>query len=242
MATLGFAIVGVIVVNGVFSFWQVYRADRALAAMEQLLPHQAKVLRDGVYSQIPAAELVPGDLISIEGGDLVPADCRLIESFGVRVNAATVTGESLPRSRDAHPSTEETFLHSRNALLAGTTVVSGTGQAVVCATGDHTEFGRIAHLTQTVRHTSFPLQRDIARLSRVLALLAATLGISFFSIGLTIPVSFAQNLLFAIGIIMANVPEGLLPTVTLALAMGAQRCGCDGGILLCACSRGMEHG
>jgi P-type E1-E2 ATPase len=119
MATLGFAIVGVIVVNGVFSFWQVYRADRALAAMEQLLPHQVKVLRDGVYSQIPAAGLVPGDLISIEGGDLVPADCRLIESFGVRVNAATVTGESLPRSRDAHPSTKETFLHSRNALLAG---------------------------------------------------------------------------------------------------------------------------
>ena len=118
---------------------------------------------------------------------------------------------------------EETFLHSRNALLAGTTVVSGTGQAVVCATGDHTEFGRIAHLTQTVRHTSFPLQRDIARLSRVLALLAATLGISFFLIGLTIPLSFSQNLLFAIGIIVANVPEGLLPTVTLALAMGAQR-------------------
>lgn len=223
MATLGFAIVGVIIVNGVFSFWQVYRAERALEALEKLLPHQVKVVRDGVYSQIPAAGLVPGDVISLEGGDLIPADCRLIAGFGIRVNVATVTGESLPKARDAHPSTEETFLRSRNTLLAGTTVVSGTGQAVVCATGDHTEFGKIAHLTQTIRQASFPLQRDIAFLSRVLALLAASLGIVFFLIGLTIPLSFTQNLLFAIGIIVANVPEGLLPTVTLALAMGAQR-------------------
>lgn len=223
MATLGFAIVGVIVVNGVFSFWQVYRAERALAALEKLLPHQVKVQRGGVFLQIPAAGLVPGDVISLEAGDLIAADCRLIESFGIRVNVATVTGESLPKARDAHPSSEETFLRSRNALLAGTTVVSGTGRAVVCATGDHTEFGKIAHLTQTIRHATFPLQRDIGFLSRVLALLAAALGILFFLIGLTIPLSFTQNLLFAIGIIVANVPEGLLPTVTLALAMGAQR-------------------
>lgn len=223
MATLGCAIVGVIVVNGIFSFWQVYRAERALAALEKLLPHHVNVQRGGVYLQIPAAGLVPGDVISLEAGDLIPADCRLIEAFGIRVNVATVTGESLPKASDAHPSTEETFLRSRNALLAGTTVVSGTGKAVVCATGDRTEFGKIAHLTQTIRHASFPLQRDIAFLSRVLALLAAALGILFFLIGLTIPLSFTQNLLFAIGIIVANVPEGLLPTVTLALAMGAQR-------------------
>lgn len=223
MATLGFAVVGVIVVNGVFSFWQVYRAERALDALEKLLPHQVKVQRGGVFLQIPAAGLVPGDVISLEAGDLIPADCRLIKGFGIRVNVATVTGESLPKARDEHPSTEETFLHSRNTLLAGTTVVSGTGQAIVCATGEHTEFGKIAHLTQTIRHASFPLQRDIAFLSRVLALLAAALGIVFFLIGLTIPLSFTQNLLFAIGIIVANVPEGLLPTVTLALAIGAQR-------------------
>ncbi|HTI51856.1 MAG TPA: HAD-IC family P-type ATPase, partial [Planctomycetaceae bacterium] len=223
MATLGFAIIGVIVVNGVFSFWQVYRAERALDALEKLLPHHVKVQRDGVFSEIPAAGLVPGDVISLEAGDLIPADCRLIEGFGIRVNAATVTGESLPQPRDAHPSSEETFVHSRNALLAGTTLVAGSGRAVVCATGDHTEFGRIAHLTQTVRQASFPLQREIAFLSRVVAILATALGLVFFLIGLTIPLSFTQNLLFAIGIIVANVPEGLLPTVTLSLAMGAQR-------------------
>ena len=223
MATLGFAVVGVIVVNGVFSFWQVYRAERALDALEKLLPHQVNVLRDGVYSQIPAAQLVPGDVISLEAGDLIPADSRLVEAFGLRVDVATVTGESLPKARDAHPSSEETFLRSRNAMLAGTTVVSGNGRAVVCATGEHTEFGKIAHLTQTVRHASFPLQREIAFLSRVVAILATALGVIFFLIGLTIPLSFTQNLLFAIGIIVANVPEGLLPTVTLSLALGAQR-------------------
>ena len=223
MATLGFAIVGVIVVNGLFSFWQVYKAERALAALEKLLPANVKVQRGGVYLQIPAAQLVPGDVISLEAGDLIPADCRLIESFGIRVNMATITGESLPKARDAHPSSEETFLRSRNSLLAGTPLVSGNGRAVVCATGDHTEFGKIAHLTQAVRDVSFPLQREIAFLSRVVVILATALGLVFFLIGLTIPLSFTQNLLFAIGIIVANVPEGLLPTVTLALAIGAQR-------------------
>jgi sodium/potassium-transporting ATPase subunit alpha len=223
MATLGFAIVGVIIVNGVFSFWQVYRAERALAALEKLLPPQVKVQRGGVFLQIPAAGLVPGDVISLEAGDLIPADCRLIEGFGIRVNVATVTGESLPKARDTHPSSEETFLRSRNTLLAGTPLVSGNGRAVVCATGDHTEFGKIAHLTQAVRDVSFPLQREIAFLSRVVAILATALGLVFFLIGLTVPLSFTQNLLFAIGIIVALVPEGLLPTVTLALAIGAQR-------------------
>lgn len=223
MATLGFAVVGVILVNGIFSYCQVYRAERALAALEKLLPQQVKVQRNGVFLQIPAALLVPGDMISLEAGDLIPADCRLIEGFGIRVNLATVTGESLPKARDAHASSEETFLHSRNALLAGTPLVSGNGQAVVCATGDHTEFGKIAHLTQSVNPTTFPLQRELAFLSRVVAILATALGVVFFLVGLTIPLSFTQNLLFAIGIIVANVPEGLLPTVTVALAMGAQR-------------------
>ena len=223
MATLGFAIIGVIVVNGVFSFWQAYRAERALDALEKLLPHVAKVLRNGGYAKIAAADLVPGDVISLEAGDLIPADCRLLEAFGMRVDVATITGESLPKARDAHPSSEQNFLHSRNAMLAGTTVVSGNGKAVVCATGAHTEFGKIAHLTQTVRRDSFPLQREIAFVSRIVAILATALGVVFFLIGLTIPLSFTQNLLFAIGIIVANVPEGLLPTVTLSLAMGAQR-------------------
>lgn len=223
MGTLGTAILGVIIVNGLFSFWQVYRAEKSLAALEKLLPHQVKVLRGGTFTQIPSADLVPGDVISLEAGDLIPADCRLLQAFGVRVNTATVTGESTPRGRSAEASPEEDVLHSRNVVLAGTTLVSGDGSAVVYATGGHTEFSRIAHLAQTAGELSFPLQTEIAFVSRLVAVVATGMGIVFFLIGLTIPLSFTQNFLFAVGIIVANVPEGLLPTVTLALAMAAQR-------------------
>ena len=223
MATLGWAIVGVILVNGLFSFWQEYRAEQAIAALQRLLPHQVKALRDGTLMQLPADALVPGDVILLEEGDDIPADCRLLEAFGVRVNTATITGESLPQSRDAHPSMAEELLHSQNILLAGTSLVSGQARAVVFATGMHTEFGKIAHLTQTADAAVSPLQQEIMRLSRLVAGLATLLGLVFFLLGQGLGLSFWDNLLFAIGIIVANVPEGLLPTVTLALAMGSQR-------------------
>jgi calcium-translocating P-type ATPase len=223
MATLGFAILGVILVNGLFSFWQEYRAERAMAALRRLLPHQVKVLRDDKMQQVPTEGLVPGDVILLDDGDDVPADCRVIEAFGARVNNATVTGESVPQARDEHPSAEEELLHSRNILLAGTSLVSGQAKAVVFATGMHTEFGKIAHLTQHTRERLSPLQQEIVRLSRLVAFLSVALGAAFFLIGQQLGLSFWQNFLFAIGIIVANVPEGLLPTVTLALAMGSQR-------------------
>ena len=224
MATLGFAIFGVIVINGVFSFWQAYRAGQALAALKQLLPNAAKVVRAGAVRQVPAAQLVPGDVILLEAGDILPADCRLVEAFSVRVNNATVTGESLPASRDAEPCDEAEPMHSRNTLLAGTSLVSGEAKAMVFATGSHSAFGRIAQLTQATADTISPLQTEIARVSRIVACLALALGvIFFFFIGRVIGLSFWENFIFAIGIIVANVPEGLLPTVTLALAMGSQR-------------------
>ncbi len=223
MATLGFAILGVILVNGLFSFWQEYRAERALAALEKLLPPKARVMRAGQAEEIVAAELVPGDIVLLGEGDDIPADCRLIEAFGVRVNTATITGESMPQGRDAQPSLVDEALHSRNVLLAGTSMVTGEARAVVFATGDHTEFGKIAHLTQVARAPMSPLQREIARLSRLVALLATGLGVVFFVIGQALGLGFWENFLFAIGIIVANVPEGLLPTVTLSLAMATQR-------------------
>ena len=223
MAVLGYAILGVILVNGLFSFWQVYRAEKAILALQKLLPHQVKALRDGKVLQIPTAGLVPGDVIFLGEGDDIPADCRLIQSFSVRVNNATVTGESLPQARDEQSSREEELLHGKNILLAGTSMVSGQAKAVVFATGMHTEFGKIAHLTQTVGEFLSPLQKEIILLSRLVALLAMGLGVVFFFIGRALGLSFWENFIFAIGIIVANVPEGLLPTVTLALAMGSQR-------------------
>ncbi len=223
MATLGWAIVGVILINGVFSFWQQYRAERALAALRVLLPTQVAVMRGGAVAEVAAEGLVPGDLILLEAGDKVPADCRVVEALGLRVNLATVTGESLPKARSAEPDDERSPLLARNLLLAGTLVVSGRGRAVVYATGMHTEFGRIAHMTQTAGTAVSPLQREIGRLSRQIATLATGLGLLFFVLGHTLGLGFWTNFMFAIGIIVALVPEGLLPTVTLALAMATQR-------------------
>ena len=223
MGTLGYAILGVIVINGLFAFWQQFRAERAVAALEKLLPHYVKVLRDNNIGLILATHLVPGDVILLQEGDNVSADCRIIEAFSLRVNNATVTGESMPKARDAEPSSEEDLLHARNTLLAGTSVVSGEGRAVVFATGMHTEFGKIAHLTQTTSSGSSPLQLEITRLSRIVVAIAFSLGVAFFFIGQVIGLSFWENFIFAIGIIVALVPEGLLPTLTLALAMSTQR-------------------
>lgn len=223
MKMLGYAILGVILINGLFSFWQQYRAERAIGALQKLLPSYVKVLRDNQIKQTLAAQIVPGDVLVLQEGDNIPADCRLLEAFSLRVNNATVTGESLPQARDASPSNEESLEHSRNTLLAGTSVVSGEGRALVFATGMHTEFGKIAHLTQTAVKSESPLQREIIRLSRIIAVLAVSLGVIFFIVGQSVGLSFWANFMFAIGIIVANVPEGLLPTVTLSLAMATQR-------------------
>jgi calcium-translocating P-type ATPase len=223
MARLGWAIIGVIVINGIFSFWQEYRAERAIAALRELLPQQVTVARDGSVQQIPAEGLVPGDVVLVAEGDSVPADCRLIDAFGLRVNNATITGESRPKMRHAGPSEDDSPLTATNLLLAGTSVLTGTGRAVVYATGMRTEFGRIAHLTQTAGEAQSPLQREIAWLSRLVAFLATSLGVGFFLVGQALGLPFWENVLFAIGIIVANVPEGLLPTVTLSLAMATQR-------------------
>ena len=181
MATLGWAIVGVILVNGLFSFWQEYRAEQAIAALQKIAaaPGEGPAGRRTLM-QLPVDALVPGDVILLEEGDDIPADCRLLEAFGVRVNTATITGESLPQGRDAHPSAAEELLHSQNILLAGTSLVSGQARAVVFATGMHTEFGKIAHLTQTADAAVSPLQQEIMRLSRLVAGLATLLGLVFF--------------------------------------------------------------
>jgi calcium-translocating P-type ATPase len=223
MARLALAIVSVIIVNGIFSFWQEYKAEQAVAALRQLLPQKVQALRGGVITELLATDLVPGDVVLLEEGNFVPADCRLIEAFGLRVNTATVTGESLPKARNTEPSAEDSALYAKNVVLAGTSVVSGQARAVVYATGMHTEFGRIAHLTQTAGTGSSPLQREIARLSRMVAALATGMGVALFFIGQSMGLPTWENLLFAIGIIVANVPEGLLPTVTLSLAMATQR-------------------
>ncbi len=222
MLSLGIAIIAVIFINAVFTFIQEYRAEKALEAMKKLLPFHVKVLRSGQERDIDAREVVPGDVAIISEGDKVSADMRLIEINDIRVNNASLTGESEPMPMTAE-SFEGEIIISPNIAFAGTTVVSGSAKGVVFATGMRTEFGRIAQLTGTVSSGLSPLQKEIIKITKVVTVIAATTGIFFFGIGLFIGRTFWENFLFAIGIILANVPEGLLPTVTLALAMGSQR-------------------
>jgi calcium-translocating P-type ATPase len=223
MASLAWAIIGVIVVNGLFSFWQVYQAERALASLRRLLPSEVSVLRAGQAARIDSARLVPGDIVFLSAGDRIPADCRLIEAFDVRVDMSTVTGEAAASDRHAEPDAGNDLLHAGNVVLAGTSVVQGRATGVVFATGGRSEFGRIARLTQAAEEPLSPLQREISRLSRLVACLATLLGALFFAVGQVVGLSFWHNFVFAIGIIVANVPEGLLPTVTLAMAMASKR-------------------
>jgi calcium-translocating P-type ATPase len=226
MAALALAIVTVVVINGLFSFWQERRAHSALEALQRLLPSAVRVRRDGLFSDLPVTALVPGDLIGLAEGDQIPADCRLIEAFDLRVDNAILTGESVSRGRDARPDPDpahDARSQQTNMVLAGTSVTAGQGLAVVVATGMRTEFGRIAHLTQMAPERIAPLQREIADLSRRIAMLSVLLGVALFAIARAVRLPFWDNFVFAIGVIVANVPEGLLPTLTLSMAMGAQR-------------------
>ncbi|HZH48675.1 MAG TPA: HAD-IC family P-type ATPase [Nitrospira sp.] len=223
MATLGWAILGVIVINAVFAFLQEYKAERAFQALRRMLPDIAWVTRSGQSVQVPRSELVPGEVLFLEEGERVPADARLIEASGIRVDDAALTGESKPKRRTADPVEEGHWLDLPNLVLAGTTILSGHGRAVVFATGMRTEFGKIANLTTTVVSSLSPLQKEIVKVTRIVAAISLAMGATFFAIGLLTGLSFWISAIFGIGIIVANVPEGLLPTVTLSLAMASQR-------------------
>ncbi|MBI4844714.1 MAG: cation-transporting P-type ATPase [Nitrospirae bacterium] len=222
MLTLGFAIVGVIFINAGFTFIQEHRAEKALAALRKMLPASVRVLRGGEEREVLSADIVPGDIIFISEGDRVPADARIIQASGIMMNNAPLTGESEPVPRTSG-SFEGEFIESPNIAFAGTTVISGSAKAVVFATGMSTEFGRIAHLTGAVEPGLSPLQKEIIKVTRIVAAIATLMGVFFFALGFFIGRSFWENFIFAVGIIVANVPEGLLPTVTLSLAMGSQR-------------------
>ncbi|HSD11001.1 MAG TPA: cation-transporting P-type ATPase [Candidatus Binatia bacterium] len=222
LGPLAWAIVAVILVNGGFSFFQEERAERAAEALQALLPSRARVIREGIEIEASRAELVPGDLLVLADGDLVAADARVVECHRLQVSNALLTGESAPRSRSVEAS-DSVLLDSPNMVFAGTTVVSGRGKAVIVGTGLHTEFAHVACLAQEVRKEEPPLVREIKRVTHVVTAISVATGVGFFLLGEAIGRSFWDNFVFAIGILVANVPEGLLPTVTLALAMASQR-------------------
>jgi magnesium-transporting ATPase (P-type) len=244
---LGWAIWAVIWINAIFSFSQEFQAEKALNALKKVLPAQAKVYRSGILQTIPARELVNGDVIQLEEGDRISADARLVAAESCYVDVSVLTGESLPVNRHARPVRPRPIIPIRNGtplihpgeeslqervrpaeianlVLASSTVASGRATGIVYATGDRTEFGHVAHLTTTVKREPSTLEVQIAKIVRFITVLAISMGaivflLTYFLVGMQAKESF----IFAIGIIVAFVPEGLLPTVTLSLAMGVQR-------------------
>ncbi|MEW5800954.1 MAG: HAD-IC family P-type ATPase [bacterium] len=227
MPEVGWAIIAVIFLNGIFAFWQEFKAEKAIEALKDLIPSYARVIRNGEEEKVLSSDVVPGDVAIFEEGDNIPADGRLIEAHELRVDNSIFSGESRPGYKMAEPCLNgRNFIWTEmpNLVFAGTSVVSGNGKAVIISTGMDTEVGRIAYLTQTVKEELSPLQKQINRLAKIISLIAIGGGLFFFLIGrLTAAMSLTASAIFAIGIIIANVPEGLLPTVTLSLAVAVQR-------------------
>jgi len=223
---LGVVVWIIILANAGFTFWREYRAEQAMLALRKLLPTYARLVRRGAEVLVPASELVPGDLLVLAEGDNIPADARVVEEYGLRTNNANLTGEAVPARKTADASLREGIseLERPNLVFAGTSVVSGTGRAVVYATGMLTQFGRIAHLTQAVQEAPSLVQRELARISRIISLVALGIAGIVFVVGIfDVGLARFEAFLLALGILVAAVPEGLPATVTLSLAMAAQR-------------------
>jgi len=223
---LGWAIWPVIWINAAFSFWQEYQAEQALAALKRVLPVQVKVYRDGSLSTMLARELVSGDVLELEEGDRISADSLLVSSQSLYVDVLVLTGESLLVSRDAAPVPTEALQPSEvgNLAFAGSMVAAGRGMAVVYATGMQTEFGQVAHLTASVKREPSTLEVQITKVVQLITVLAVGMGTTVFLLSyLLIGIDVKESFIFGIGITVANVPERLLPTVSLALAIAVQR-------------------
>ncbi len=223
---LGIVIWCVILLNASFSFWREYQAEQAVTALQKLLPKFARVVRDGQEMNIPAGEVVPGDLLLLAQGDQIPADARIVEEYGLRVNNAVLTGEAIATRKMADASIRDDIseIERPNLVFAGTTVVAGTARAVAYATGMLTQFGRISNLTERKADQPSRLQIDLLRITRIISWIAIGIGaLVFLESYLDLNLTFSEALILAIGIIVAAIPEGLVPTVTLTLAMSVQR-------------------
>ncbi|CAH0130917.1 Calcium-transporting ATPase [Arthrobacter sp. Bi83] len=212
MPQLGVAVVAVVVINGLFSYVQAERAEHAATQLRALLPTQVLVRRDGRASRVDAADLVPGDLVILAAGDRVPADVRFGTTSSCTVDESMLTGESDPVPKQ-----------SADAGIGGTFLVNGEAEGIVIATGQRTRLAEIAALTTTVKPPPSPLTMELRRIVRTIAAVALGVGLLFFLLSALIGISWQDAFLFAIGVSVALIPEGLLPTVTLSLAMGAQR-------------------
>ncbi|XP_034995279.1 potassium-transporting ATPase alpha chain 2 isoform X2 [Zootoca vivipara] len=219
---LGVVLALVVVLTGMFAYYQEAKSTNIMASFGKMIPQRALVLRDAEKKEISAEELVVGDIVEIKGGDRIPADIRIITSQGCKVDNSSLTGESEPQSRSCEY-THENPLETKNIAFYSTTCLEGTATGMVINTGDNTIIGRIASLASGVGNEKTPIAIEIEHFVHIVAAVAISIGVIFFIISVSMKYTVMKAIIFLIGIIVANVPEGLLATVTVALSLTAKR-------------------
>ena len=216
-------ILAIVILNGALGFVQEWRAEKALESLKRMLSPRCKAVRDGNALEIDAKELVPGDVVLLEVGDRIPADLRLVESLNLRMDESAITGESTPASKDIEPVESDVAMAERSSMVwMGTAVTNGRARGAVVATGMTTEFGRIAHLTQTVSDESTPLQRKLAKLGKQLGILGVAVSVLIALTGWILGRPLLEMFLTGVSLAVAVVPEGLPAVVTITLALGVR--------------------
>ncbi|XP_027468593.1 sodium/potassium-transporting ATPase subunit alpha-4 isoform X5 [Zalophus californianus] len=219
---LGIVLAVVVIITGCFSYYQEAKSSKIMESFRNMVPQQALVIRGGEKVQINVENVVVGDLVEVKGGDRIPADLRLISSQGCKVDNSSLTGESEPQTRSPE-FTHENPLETHNICFFSTNCVEGTAQGIVIATGDSTVMGRIASLTSGLVVGKTPIAVEIEHFIHLITAVAIFFGVSFFGLSLILGYGWLESVIFLIGIIVANVPEGLLATVTVCLTLTAKR-------------------
>ncbi|WP_088228508.1 calcium-transporting P-type ATPase, PMR1-type [Desulfosporosinus sp. FKB] len=218
-------ILTILIVNAILGFIQEFRAERSMESLRSLTAPEARVLREGLEQRIPAAELVPGDIVLLEAGDRIPADVRWIQAVNIQVEESALTGESHPVSKSIAPLIDELtpMADRRNMGYMGTSVVNGRGAGVVVATGMDTEMGVIAGMIQSVEEEETPLQKRLAELGKWLVLISVLVCLAVVATGILRGEDFYKMFFTGVSLAVAAIPEGLPAIVTVALAVGVQR-------------------
>jgi len=219
---LGVALAVVVILTGCFSYFQEAKSSRIMDSFKNMVPQQAVALRNGEKKTIKAEDLVVGDVIDVKFGDRVPADIRVVKAHGFKVDNSSLTGESEPQARTPEY-TNENPLETKNIAFFSTNAVEGQCTGIVIRTGDRTVMGRIANLASGLSTGETPIAREISHFIHLITSVAVFLGVSFFIIAFLLGYYWLDAVIFLIGIIVANVPEGLLATVTVCLTLTAKR-------------------
>lgn len=215
----------VIIINACIGFFQEYKAEKAMASLRKMANPKAQVLRDGQIKEVATESLVPGDIVLLEEGDVIPADMRLVESVGLEVNEALLTGESFPAEKDAQKviSKKVPLGEQFNMAFMGTTISGGNGRGVIVATGINTQIGKIAQTLAIPIEKPTPLEKNLAKLGRYLVVITIFVSAGIAGIGLLQGREWEEMLFTAISLAVAVIPEGLVAVVTITMAVGVQR-------------------